>query len=488
MLDKLKQLTRETAIYGISTMIGRFLSFLLVPFYTNIFYPEDYGIITNLYAFIALFNIIYLYGMDSAYIRFATEKEVGEEADNFSTPYLTILFTSLVFSLLLITFRETFGNLLGLPQQMHYLLLITSSILFTDSLSAIPFIRLRLEHKAKKFAVFKLINIGITIILNIILIIYLRLGIKAVFISNLAASVLTLILLLPDIRTTMVFRIRKKILKRFLKFGIPYLPAGIAGIIIQVIDRPIMEHLTDLKTLGIYQANYKLGIFMMLFVNMFQYAWQPFFMQESKEKNAKEVFSKVFSYFTIIAGFILVILSLFINDIIHFNIGGYTLIGRQYWEGLYIVPVVLLAYIFNGFYVIFTAGVFIKEKSIYLPVVTGLGALVNIIANFILIPVIGIMGAALATLLSYFCMAAGLYIVNQKVYRIKFEFRKVFSVFLLITLSAVIYYYLLFNGYLNFSLKIVLFLFYSVSVFVFVFEKREVNFLLEKLKKRKDKF
>ncbi len=198
--------------------------------------------------------------------------------------------------------------------------------------------------------------------------------------------------------------------------------------LVQVIDVPILQKLTDLKTVGIYKANYKLGIFMMLFVNMFQFAWQPFFLNNAKEENAKELFSKVLTYFTIVGCSMLVLLTLFISDIVKINIAGFSLIGANYWGGLYIVPVILLAYLFNGFYVVFSAGIYIEEKSIYAPIVAGLGALTNVVANYLLIPHLNIMGAAIATLASYVVMAAGYYIVTQKFYKIHYDYVKLAKV------------------------------------------------------------
>ena len=276
-------------------------------------------------------------------------------------------------------------------------------------------------------------------------------------------------------------------MKRLLKFGLPYLPAGLASMIIQVVDRPIMEHLTNLTTLGIYQANYKLGIFMMLFVNMFQYAWQPFFLQEAKSENAKELFAKVLTYFTIASSTMLVIVSLFIDNIVKFNFFGYSLIGSAYWVGLDIVPVVLFAYLFNGLYVIFTAGIFIKEKSIYVPIITGAGALVNIFTNFILIPIMGIMGAALATLASYFVMAAGLYFVNQKIYKIAYENWKMIKIFLLIGGIGFSYYHFLYQNELTIFIKIILLISFLIALSIFIIDKNEMRFLKSKLESIKKK-
>ncbi len=368
MFDKLKQLSKETAIYGVSTMVGRFLTFLLVPLYTNIFPPAEYGIVNNLYALIAIMNIFFIYGMDAAYLKFASTDEPELGKDKFSTPYISVFLVALTFGISLILLRNSFGKLLDIPSGYYHLIIYVALILFFDAISSLPFIKLRIERKAKKFAAYKIINILINVTLNLILILKLKWGIEAILISNAVASFSSLILLSPTIIKSLKLDVFSFYLKRLLKFGLPYLPAGFAVMLIQVIDVPILTYLTDFKTVGIYKASYRLGIFMMLFVNMFQYAWQPFFLQESKEKNAKEVFSKVLTYFTIIGSVILIVLSLFIDDVVKIQIFGRSIIGSAYWSGLPIVPIILFGYLFNGIYVIFTAGIYITEKSIYFPI------------------------------------------------------------------------------------------------------------------------
>ncbi len=482
IFDKLKQLTKDTAIYGISTMVGRFLSFLLVPFYTNIFHPAEYGIIANIYIFIGIFNIVYVYGMDAAYLKFAGLPSDSREKDLFSTPYLTVFVSGIFLSILMVLIRGPVFDLLEVPVNYYYLMYYSAGILFLDSIAVMPFIQLRLQRKAKKFASFKLINIGVNIILNLVLILKFGMGIEAVLISNLFASLSSLLLLLPDILKEFHLKFDVVLLKKLLKFGLPYLPAGLSSMLIQGIDRPILGKMTNLDTVGIYNACYKLGIFMMLFVNMFQYAWQPFFLQNAEEKNAKEIFSKVLTYFTLASALILVILSLFIDNIVAIPLlHGRTLIDSAYWGGISIVPIILFGYLFNGLYVIFTAGIYIEEKSMYIPLITGIGAVVNIVVNIFLIPVWGIMGAAYATLAAYIAMAAGLYIVTQKFYRIEYEIAKLSKIFFAILIVGGIYYYLFYSDQLYFSYKVLLLALFSVYLYIFVFDKKEIDFLRTKI-------
>lgn len=484
MFDKIKQLTKDTAIYGISTIVGRFLTFLLVPFYTNIFSPEDYGVVANLYIFIAIFNIIYIFGMDAAYLKFASSNNGTSEKDNFSTPYVAVMIVSLFLSLLIFLLRGEIISLLEIPKRYSHLIYYISLILFVDALSVIPFIKLRIERKAKKFATFKIINILTNVFLNLILVLYFKWGIEAVFVSNLIASSVVLIILLPDILKIIQPAINFSLLRKLIKFGLPYLPAGLGSMLIQGIDRPILTNLTDLNTVGIYNANYKLGIFMMLFVNMFQYAWQPFFLQQAEEKDAKKIFSKVLTYFTFAASIILVVVSLFIDDIVKVHFLGITIIGSPYWSGLVIVPIILFGYLFNGLYVVFSAGIYIEEKSIYVPLITGIGAFVNVVVNLLLIPPLGIIGAAFATLASYIVIALGLYIVTQKFYKIEYENVKMISIFIIILLTGIIFYWLRSIDAVNIFYKSLILIFFVLITSTVVFDKNELMVLKNKFMKK----
>ena len=480
MFDKLKELTKDTAIYGISTMVGRFLNFILVPLYTNIFPPTDYGIIQLIFAYMAILNIVFIYGLDSAYLKFASFKDIGDEKDNFSTPYIAVFITSLLISSLIVINAEAIGVSLRIPSEYIYLIYLSAAILFLDANVVIPFLKLRLERRAKIFSLFRVINIIVNIILNIYLILILHWGIEAILISNLVASAVSLMLLSFTIIKNFKPKFHLILFKRMLKFGLPFLPAGFAVMLVQVIDVPILEKLTDLKTVGIYKANYKLGIFMMLFVNMFQFAWQPFFLQNAKEANAKEMFSKILTYFTLGGSIILVVLSLFITDFAQLKIAGFSLVGSQYWAGLQIVPIILLAYLINGMYSVFSAGIYIEEKSIYVPFITGTGALVNVVVNFLLIPVLSFTGAAIATLVSYFVMALGYYYVTQKFFKVKYELKRIGHIFIAIILVGVLYYYLHLTGNLLFPIKLILLILFTLYIYFVAVNRDEINLIKRK--------
>ncbi|CUU08774.1 Membrane protein involved in the export of O-antigen and teichoic acid [Candidatus Thermokryptus mobilis] len=440
MFDQIKQLGKETAIYGLSTIIGRFLNFILVPFYTNVLKPDQYGIVTTIYAYIAFLNIIYSYGMESAYMRYASSLEIGSKKENFSTPFISIFLTSLLFSSIIHIFSEKIANLINIPIDFSVCIRYSAWILFFDALCIIPLSALRLEGKAMIFSTIKIVNIVVNVTLNIVLLLKFKLGVYGVFISGVASSALTFLMVLPIILKNLSFSFLKRLYIELLKFGLPYIPSGLSAIVIQVIDRPILKALTDDATVGIYQANYRLGIFMMLFVSMFDYAWRPFFLRNANNPDAKKLFSRVMTYFTLVGALLFILVSLLIEDFVKLKILGRYIIHPDYWLGLGIVPIVLLGYLFNGIYVNLIVGIYIQKKTKYLPYITGIGAIANILGNYTLIPILGMYGSAWATLISYLIMAISLFIAVQRIYPIRYEYERIAKIGVATALSFTLSY------------------------------------------------
>ena len=486
MLAKIKQLTSETAIYGVSTILGRFLNFILVPFYTNVLKPSVYGVMTTVYAYIAFLNVIYTFGLEAAYFKYASTLEIGNKKENFSTPLISIFCTSLFFSIILLLFSQEISNIAASGNSV--IVKYAAGILFFDALCVIPFATLRLERKAKKFAFIKLFNIIINVTLNLVLLLVFNMDIEGIFISALVASICTFVLLLPTIIANFEFSFPKKLYKELLIFGLPYIPSALSVIIIQVIDRPILEKMLNYEIVGIFQANYRLGIIMMLVVSMFEYAWRPFFLTNAKEENAKEIFARVLTYFTIFSCFVFLVVSFFISEIVQIPLPGRGhIIGQKYWGGLNIVPIILLGYMFNGFYTNFIVGVYIEKKTKYLPYVTGLSAISNIFFNLLLIPYFQMVGAACATLISYMVMAGGMYCLNQKFYPIKYEYKRLAIIAISTTLFFLIF--VLIRGHFSILVEVIIKLLlicafissFFYSKFFFNSELEEIKLLLKKL-------
>ena len=461
MFQQLKRLASDTAVYGISTIIGRLLSFLLVPLYTHVLAPAEYGIVATVYSFIAFYTIVYSYGMESAYFRFAGMREIGTEKENFSTPFLSYLATSVLLSGALILFARPATTLFQLDASMERVCLYIAGILFFDTLELIPFAALRLQRRAKFFATVKLLNIGINLVLSIYLLVSLRWGIDGILLANLVASAVTFVVLLPFSWSQFAFVFRSDLYKEMLRFALPLIPVALSGIVLQIADRPILKYLVDDRSVGIYQANYRLGIFMAVITATFEYAWRPFFLSHAKDPNAKQLFSRVMTYYLLVTFSVFLVLCLFLPAFITHRFFGVSLIASQYWEGLPVVPWVLLGYIFSGIGTNLNAGIQIEKKTMYLLPTSLSGSVSNVLLNFVLVPVWGIMGAAYATTIGYAIVAVSLFVVVQRIYPIRYEYGRILK--LVLTVAGALVLSHLLGG--RFVVNLIVFVLWCGSLF-----------------------
>ncbi|MCG3206223.1 MAG: hypothetical protein KCHDKBKB_02956 [Elusimicrobia bacterium] len=442
MFEQLKSLSKETMIYGLSTILGRFLNFLLVPFYVNVLHSTaEYGMATSLYTYIGFLTVIYPLGLEGAFFRYGARAEgqpYAPDQDNkwFGTPFLVVFFLSVVLTALIfvlaprlapIIFHDPREDLSAFMPTLVTTIRLASFILLFDSLSVLPFAVLRLEHQAKRFATYRFLGIVLTLLLNFIFVLGLGWGVKGIFWSNLLASAVVFSLLIPILSERMTFKLDREVLRKMLPFGMTNIPAALSSMMVQVIDRPIIQGLLGLSYLGIYQANYRMGVVMMVLVGLFEYAWRPFFMRQflKDDAQARLLFARVFTYFMLVALLAFLALTWTLPELVGVKIFGRQLLKGAYLSGVSIIPIILLAYVFQGMYTNFIAGIYIKEKNKFLPFITGLGALVNIGFNFWLIPRLGLIGAALATLLAYAVMAFALYRTAQREYFVPYEWPRV---------------------------------------------------------------
>jgi O-antigen/teichoic acid export membrane protein len=268
----------------------------------------------------------------------------------------------------------------------------------------------------------------------------LKLGVKGVFISALFSSFTVFIVLIFLVLKFVKFVFRKRLFSQMFRFAWPFVPAGFAAAIIQVIDKPMLMFLTDSGTVGIYQANYKFGIFMLLVVAMFAQAWSPFFLEHAKSENAKEMFSKILTYFALCSVWIIFAISLFIGDVIKTPFFGFYLLHPDYWAGIGIIPIILVGYLFYGFYVNFTTAPILSKKTYVLVNVTFIGAAVNVLSNLVLIRFFGMFGAAWASFAGYGVMAFALVIFSNKFYRVPYEWKRIMHL-ALVSLAMMAFYY-----------------------------------------------
>jgi O-antigen/teichoic acid export membrane protein len=450
----LKALSQETAIYGLSTVVGRFLNFLLVPFYVNVLRSRaEYGFAASLYAYLAFLSVVFPLGLEGAYFRYAARAE-GKPAESdrerrlFSSPFWLIAsfalagaaaIAALAPQLVGPAFSDPSGAVAGLRPTLVEILRSGAVILLFDALAVIPFAALRLEHRAWAFALVKVGNIVGALALNLLFLLRFRWGVAGIFRANAIVSAATFLVLLPLVGDKVGLAWDRGVLKKMLPFGLATVPAYLGAMMVQVIDRPIVQHLRGFAELGVYQANYRMGFAMMIFVSIFDYAWRPFFLRQyaTQGEEARPLFARVFTYTTLFLSLAFLALAFFLPWFVgvRLPVVRRSLLRPDYLSGVGVIPVILLAYVFQGFYTNFIAGLYIREKTSRLPLVTGAGALVNVAANFALVPRFGILGAAYATLVAYVVMAGVLYAFAQRVFPIPYEWGRVAKIFAVVGIA-----------------------------------------------------
>jgi O-antigen/teichoic acid export membrane protein len=444
-LKALKQLAGQTAIYGLPSIVGRLLNYLLVPLHTSVFLPEKFGVITEMYAYVAFLVVILTYGMETAYFRFQS-KEENRDKSVFSTVLISLFISTSIFWLVSTYFSESIASAINYPDNSEYVVWF-AFIVGMDAIASVPLARLRIEGKAIRFAAVNFANILVNIGLNYFWVGYCipefeagnsnflidtfyspEIGVGYVFLANLFASATKFALLSP-IMIRFKFNFDWELLKKMLVYGSPLLISSIAIIVNESADKILLKWMLvgDLgviestRQVGIYGACYKLSIIISLFIQAFRYAAEPFFFNQEKEKGAKESYAKIMKYFVIVCSFI------FLSVMLYIDILKYFLADESYWVGLHIVPILLFANIFLGIF--YNLSVWYKLTSLtkYGAYIASFGALITIVLNLILIPIIGFEGSAWATLICYFSMVVISYVLGQKHYPIDYPLKSVFG-------------------------------------------------------------
>jgi O-antigen/teichoic acid export membrane protein len=439
-VQKLKELFSDTLIYGISSVLARFINYLLVPLHTGVFNTAQYGVIGLVYAAIAFLNVVFTFGMESAYLRYAENRK--EAPHVFKTLQSGLLIFASLLCLVLYLIMPWLLPVLNLQPDTSPIFLMMLGILWFDTLSIVPMAELRLTRRAYLFAGLKTLNVLINLGLNFYLILGLGFGIEAVFLANLAGSLIMTVVVWIATADLLKGSFSKQWMKTAFEFGWPFVPSGIGFVINEMLDRFLLNNMdpsnaqriygpetTPEDIVGIYNACYKLAVFMLLLVQMYRMAWQPFFMRHAKDGDSRELFGQAFIWYNAFSAILFMGVALFKEQIVAITIPGTsaTLIDSNYWSGLEIVPFLLLAYWFHGWYINFSSGVFIKEKTRVFYKITLMGAVITIIANLLLIPVYGMIGSAIATLLSYGAMATTLGIFSKKVMDVPYRLPESFG-------------------------------------------------------------
>ena len=458
-------------VYGASTMLGRLLNWLLMPFYIRTLTTYEYGVVVNFYAVISVLLVVLTYGLETGFFRFSGK---GYQENSIYKTLISLLgITSGSFVLLGFFLNDTI-SISFYDGQHAYSILLVFLILGIDSFTALPFARLRLNNRPVKFGIIKLINIGANIFFNLLLLLvipyligkniikgdFMHLyqsfdGVFYVFLSNALSSSITFLLLIPQI-----FRIHSQvdfsILKSIMLYSLPVLFVGITGMITQNIDKILLPALlkkSGFSELAVYGANFKIGVLMSLFTQSFRFAFEPFFFK-NKEKG-KSSYAMVMDYFIFLGLIIFLGVTLFIDLI---NI----VLTQEYLAGNSIIPVVLLALLFYGIYFNLSLWYKLTDKTWIGAVFGAIGAGITIVLNILLVPEIGVLGSAIALLVGYFVMMIISWIIGHKHYSVPYQPRKYLIYFML---AGIVFFV---NAKVNIEGQFFSYLFKAVIFAVFI--------------------
>lgn len=441
----IRKLASQTAIYGLSSIFGRFLNYLLVPLYTYSFSAAQYGVVAEFYAYAGFFSVVLLCGFETGYFRFRNKKEPDKDKA-YSTALIFVVLINLGFIGFIAITNNQLSATLGYTAHPEYVLYF-AAILMMDAISSIPFAKIRAENKALLFAGIKITEILITVILSLFFILYCPKvyaqnppswfavfydpgrGIGYIFIANLVASSVKFLLLIPQFKSIST-GFDKDLFMRMLGYSLPMVVIGFAGIINEMLNRILLKNLlpydfqTNMKMLGIYSACTKLSILMSLFIQAFRYAAEPFFFDYADKLDARKVYADVLKFFVIFCVFIFLLVSLFLDVFKYF-------VGEEYRTGLEVVPVLLMANLFLGIYVNLSIWYKLTDRTVLGALVSLAGAVLTIALNVWWIPVYGYVGSAWATLACYASMAIVSYWLGSFIYPVNYPVKRILAYIIL---------------------------------------------------------
>ena len=426
---------KDTAIYGVSSIVGRFLNWCLVPMYTYLFPAEQYGIVTNLYAYVALVLIILLYGMETGFFRFANHERWNNPTQVYSTTLISVGTSSLAFVILGCIFSPQIARVLNCADHPSFIWTMVVAV-GLDAYCSIAFSYLRYKKKPVRFATLKFVNIGLNIGLNLFFLIVCPwiwkhnpgliswfyvpdYGIGYIFLANLLSSIAITLLLIPELRVHYSFNSR--LWREMVHYSFPLLILGIAGIMNQTIDKILLPFLIDnpdeaSRQLGIYGANYKIAIVMVMFIQAFRFAYEPFIFDKNKESgnDKRQAYADAMKFFVIFGLFIFLGVMFYLDVLKYF-------ISPRYFAGLRVVPIVMAAEFFFGIFFNLSLWYKLTDKTIWGTWFSLGGLAITLIINIAFVPAYGYMACAWAAFCCYGAMMTASYIIGQKKYPINYD-------------------------------------------------------------------
>ncbi len=433
-------LAGQTAIYGLSSIIARFLNFLLTPLYTSkgVFPPAEFGVITSLYAWAAFITVLLTFGMETTFFRFANRKQLDPKRA-YASAFFTVAGIALSFMVVCALVPGAIASGIRYPEKATLVLLLAIA-LGLDAMTALPLARLRNEGRSWRFVAANLMSIGVTVVLSLFYFAWCMPRVKAgdssafidavydpafgvgyVFLINLIASAAKFLMLVPQWPRWAQFD--RALLKPMLVFAAPLAVAGLAGMVNETADRAVLKYLLPADTadqqIGIYGACYKLAILITLFIQAFRFAAEPFFFRHAKEPNSRQTFARIMNVF------VAVCMSAFLLVMLFLDLFRWFIPNPAYWEGLRVVPILMLANVFLGIYYNQSVWYKLSDRTHAGGTIALLGAGITLTLLFALIPAMGYMGAAWATLICYASMAVISYAWGQKHWPVPYQVRRV---------------------------------------------------------------
>ncbi|MDR1592107.1 MAG: polysaccharide biosynthesis C-terminal domain-containing protein [Prevotellaceae bacterium] len=439
-MSGIKALAGETAIYGISSIVGRFLNWLLVPLYSYILVDTgDYGIVTNLYAWTSLIIIVLTYGMETGYFRFAESEPDSDRANRvYSTTLVTLAFTSILFATGITFFSQSVANLLKYPAHPEYIAMLGISVAM-DAFGSIPFSYLRFKRRPFTFAMLKIMMILVNILFNIIFLVICpkihaihpewidwfyspNYGAGYIFVANLISTTVVTLALLPFVFNG-AFHFDGALLKKMLRYSMPLLLFGIAGIMNQSIDKVIFPYIypdqtEGMQELGIYGSCFKIAMVMMMFTYAFRFAYEPFIFAKYKDADSRQTYAEVMKFF-VISSLAIYLFMLAFMDVFAM------LLAPQYRVGMKILPYVLITYLFQGIFYNLSLWYKLIDKTIYGTWFSLIGLTITVIINILLIPRFSYMACVFASLVSLTIMMILSYFLGQRHFRVPYNLKAI---------------------------------------------------------------
>jgi O-antigen/teichoic acid export membrane protein len=437
MSNPIRKLLGQTAVYGLSSIVGRLLNYLLVPLYTEVFaHPSHYGVVSELYAWVAFLIVFLTFGMETAFFRFLQDHEDKDKV--FLNGFLTVIGVNLLFFFGLLYFNQNIADLMLYSGHNEYIILL-GAIVCIDAVTALPLAKLRADNKALKFALIQFASIGVNIGLNLFLMLYIfdparpEEGVLFILFANLLASLVKPLFLYKDF-LSIRFQFDLQLAKTMLIYAVPLVIAGFAGIINETLDRILLKHmiydasvpssLMEAETqVGIYSACYKLAMLVTILLQAYRYAAEPFFFAQLKNEEKNKIYAKVMNFFVAIVCLVFLIVSLNIDVFKHF------IRNDSYWVGLGVVPILLIANVFLGIYYNQSIWYKLSGQTRFGAYIAICGAALTILINVLFIPVYGFYASAWATLIVYGFQMVLSYVLGQKYYPIRYNLRKFFLYF-----------------------------------------------------------